>query len=341
MSKSSTKISVACVGAGYFSRFHYEAWARMENVSLVASVNRDIEGAKATGLPAFNSLEVMLETIKPDLLDIITPPITHFEYIKKAITFGVKAIICQKPFCNNIEEAKKAARLGEEAGIPIIVHENFRFQPWYRIMKEEINKGTLGDIHQLTFRLRTGDGQGPKAYLERQPYFQEMKKFLIHETGVHWVDTFRYLFGKPISVYADLRQMNPYIAGEDCGYFIMEFEGGKRALFDANRHLDHKAENCRTTLGECLLEGTKGTITLYGNGKLKLREFGSQDYITLLKVKNWPGFAGDCVYNLQSHVISGLLTDGKFENSASDYLYVLELEDAIYKSASKGSKVGV
>lgn len=335
------KVKVACVGAGYFSQFHYEAWARIDQASLVASVDGDIEKARATGLSAYDDLESMLEVEKPDLLDIITPPNTHFDFIKKALAGNVKVIICQKPFCNSLEEAREIVEISEAAGIPIIVHENFRFQPWYRLMKHEIEKGTLGDIHQLTFRLRTGDGQGPKAYLDRQPYFQKMEKFLIHETGVHWIDTFQYLLGKPISVYADLRRMNSNITGEDAGYFIMDFEDNKRAIFDANRHLDHAAENCRTTLGECLLEGTKATISLSGNGELTMRKFGCQTESILLEAKNYKGFAGDCVYALQSHVISGILNDSKFENSASEYLRVLELEKAIYNSAYKGSKIGV
>lgn len=335
------KVKVACVGAGYFSQFHYEAWARIDQASLVASVDGDIEKAKITRLSAYDDLESMLEVEKPDLLDIITPPNTHFDFIKKALAGNVKVIICQKPFCNSLEEAREIVEISEAAGIPIIVHENFRFQPWYRLMKHEIEKGTLGDIHQLTFRLRTGDGQGPKAYLDRQPYFQKMEKFLIHETGVHWIDTFQYLLGKPISVYADLRRMNSNITGEDAGYFIMDFEDNKRAIFDANRHLDHAAENCRTTLGECLLEGTKATISLSGNGELTMRKFGSQTESILLEAKNYQGFAGDCVYALQSHVISGILNDSKFENSASEYLRVLELEKAIYNSACKGSKIGV
>ncbi len=65
---------------------------------------------------------------------------------------------------------------------------------------------------QAICRLRPGDGQGPEAYLDRQPYFQTMEKFLIHETGVHWVDTFAYLFGPAQSVYAGLRRVNPAIA---------------------------------------------------------------------------------------------------------------------------------
>jgi predicted dehydrogenase len=208
-------------------------------------------------------------------------------------------------------------------------------------MKQAIDDGTLGDVHQLTFRLRTGDGQGPDAYLDRQPYFQGMNKFLIRETGVHWIDTFKYLLGKPTAVFADLRKLNPVIAGEDAGYFIMEFERGKRALFDANRHLDHDAENCRNTLGEALLEGTKSTITLSGTGELKIRKFGSREYETLLPAQSWAGFAGDCVHALQSHVIDRIHDGGEFENSAADYLSVLKLEAAIYQSARTGQKVKV
>ncbi|MEM9280075.1 MAG: Gfo/Idh/MocA family oxidoreductase, partial [Pseudomonadota bacterium] len=261
------------------------------------------------------------------------------ELIRLCVASGVKTNICQKPFCNSIDEAKTANSICNDNDVLLVVHENFRFQPWYRSMKQALDKGLIGDVHQLTFRLRTGDGQGPEAYLDRQPYFQKMEKFLIRETGVHWIDTFRFLLGNPTAVYADLRQLNPAISGEDAGYFIMEFEDDRRALFDANRHLDHDAESCRTTLGEALLEGTRGTITLSGNGEVKLREFGSHDYTILLHAENWPGFAGDCVFELQSHVIAALNKGEAPENTVEEYLTILELEAAIYQSAETGQKV--
>ena len=343
MSKSiKPKITVACIGTGYFSKFHYDAWQRIEGVKLVASVSLSIKEAQDTGLPAYNKTQDMLAETKPDLVDIVTPPTSHLDLIKQCAADGVKTIICQKPFCNSIEEAKTAIAICKQSGTLLIVHENFRFQPWYRKMKQVLDEGIIGDVHQLTFRLRTGDGQGADAYLDRQPYFQQMDKFLIHETGVHWIDTFRYLFGKPEAVYADLRKLNPHIAGEDAGYFIMTFADGKRALFDANRHLDHDTVNCRNTLGEALLEGTKGTITLSGMGELTLRKFGSRDVKTLYAEKQWQGFAGDCVYALQSHVIKGMhQKDICFENTAEDYLSVIELENAIYKSAETGQKIYV
>lgn len=62
---------------------------------------------------------------------------------------------------------------------------------------------------QGSFRL------GPAAYLDRQPYFQQMKHFVIHEAGVHWIDTFRFLFGDPTDAHADFRQINPPLVSPD------------------------------------------------------------------------------------------------------------------------------
>lgn len=333
------RIRVACVGAGYFSQFHYGSWARMDRVDLVGSCNRDINAARATGLPAYDDLRQMIEQTQPDLLDIILPPIVHAKTIQTALDAGVKTLICQKPFCQNKAEAKEMVAAAEAAGAQIVVHENFRFQPWYRALKQVLDQNLIGQLHQLTFRLRPGDGQGPNAYMDRQPYFQTMDRFLVHETAVHWVDTIRYLLGDPKSVYADLRQMNPAITGEDAGYILFDHPDNVRSLFDGNRHLDHAADNHRRTMGEALIEGTEGTISLNGDGSLWLRSFASTTQTCLLAADKWDGFGGDCVHGLQKHVISGLLDGTLLENTARDYLKVIDIEEAIYSSASAGQKV--
>lgn len=332
-------LTVGCIGAGYFSRFHYEGWARIEGADPVASVNRDIDKARATGLPAFDAPATMLREVQPDIVDIITPPVTHLDYIRQAVAARPKAIICQKPFCLDLGQAREAVRLAKDAGVPLVVHENIRFQPWYRTIKAALENGAIGDALQLTFRLRPGDGQGPRAYLDRQPYFQQMPRFLVHETAVHWVDTFRFLMGAPQAVFADLRKMNPAIAGEDAGLILFSYPGGKRAMFDGNRLLDHAAENTRCTMGEALVEGTKGTLDLRGDGSVHLRSFGERDAREILPPSTYEGFGGDCVYHLQNHVVRALRNEGGFENLAADYLPVIEAENAIYASSEAGAWV--
>ena len=46
----------------------------------------------------------------------------------------------------------------------------------------------------------------PNAYLDRQPFFRDYPRLLIYETGVHFIDTFRFLLGEVEEVYANLRR---------------------------------------------------------------------------------------------------------------------------------------
>lgn len=334
-------LRVACVGAGYFSQFHYGSWARIARVSLVGSCNRDIEKARATGVPAYDDLLRMIAETLPDVLDVILPPVAHAQTIRTALAAGVKTIICQKPFCQDLAEAEDITKLAQTSGARLIIHENFRFQPWFRAIKAAMEAGQIGTVQQVTFRLRPGDGQGPRAYLDRQPYFQKMEKLLIHETGVHYVDTFRFLLGNPCAVYADLRKLNPVIAGEDAGFVLFDHAGDVRALLDGNRHLDHAAQNLRCTMGEGLVEGTKGTLTLTGDGAVHLRAHSDTQLVEILAPNTLDTFGGDCVHHLQSHVVSALLDGTPLENEAADFLDVIRIEDAIYRSAQTGQKLDV
>lgn len=333
-------LRVACVGAGYFSRFHYESWQRIPSVSLVGACDLDLEKAQATGVAPFDDLAEMLAATEPDLLDIILPPSAQSAAFEAALDGGVQHVICQKPFGQSIDSARDMVARAEAAGVTLIVHENFRFQPWYRAVKAALMAGRIGSLSQMTFRFRPGDGNGPDAYLDRQPYFQTMERFLVHETAVHWIDTFRFIAGEPNAVYADLRTVNPAIAGEDAGFVLFDFENGVRAIFDGNRCLDHGAANSRHTMGEGLFEGTDGTVAFGGDGAVMLRMHGQTRQESLLPAfVSAGGFGGDCVHHLQNHVANALCKGAPIENLARDYLHVLEIEQAIYASAETGRKI--
>jgi len=337
-------LKVAVVGAGYFARFHHEAWWRMERVELAGICDLDQAAlAAAAGeqdVPVFINAAQMLDELKPDLLDIAAPPPSHLPLIRLAMERCIP-VICQKPFCASPEEAKEAVALSRAAGRFICVHENFRFQPWYRKAKELLEEGALGAVYQITFRLRPGDGQGPDAYLSRQPYFQRMERFLVHETGVHWIDTFRYLFGNPTAVFADLRRLNPVIAGEDAGLMIFDLPGGVRGILDANRLADHAASNLRRTMGEMLIEGSAASLRLDGEGRLFLRRHGeaAEGEVKFRWFDN--AFGGDCVFNLCQHVARHMQDGSPLENEASDYLAVQAVERACYLSAESRGWIDV
>ncbi|MEJ2375282.1 MAG: Gfo/Idh/MocA family oxidoreductase [Pseudolabrys sp.] len=333
-----SRLRVAGVGAGYFSQFHYDAWTRMDDVELVGLC--DLDAARASQAAArwsapqsFTNAAEMLDRLKPDLVDIITPPAAHLSLIQLAADRRINAI-CQKTFCLSLAEARQAVQTAETATILLVVHENFRFQPWYGEIKRQLVSGELGQVYQATFRLRPGDGQGADAYLDRQPYFQTMERFLVHETAIHFVDTFRFLFGEVAGVFADLRRLNPVIAGEDSGIVIFRHASGVRAVFDGNRLIDHPAQNKRLTMGEMIIEGERAVLRLDGDGNLFLRPLHSNTWQPIAFEKSEAGFGGDSVYRLQRHVVDHLQGRRPVVNMARDYIANLVVEEAIYKSAA-------
>jgi predicted dehydrogenase len=331
------KLRGVSLGAGYFSRFQYEAWQRMPDVEIVALANRDLPKARAVaaqfGIPrayAWPDVARMLDSEKPDFIDIITPPETHLEAVRLAAERGI-AIICQKPLAPAWEEAVALVDTARRARVRLLVHENWRWQPWYREMKRQLDAGTLGELFSLSVRMRTGDGWPADAYQARQPFFRTYPRLLVYETGVHFLDTFRFLGGEIESVYARLQKRNAGIAGEDAGQIVCGFRHGATAILDASRYNESDTADARYTFGTVRLDGRLGHLDLDLEGNLTLKLLG-QPVRRVEYAHERKGFAGDCVYALQRHFVECMLTGREFESTGEDYLKTVELVEACYAS---------
>ena len=207
-------------------------------------------------------------------------------------------------------------------------------------MRRCLDAGLLGTPHAISVRLRPGDGQGAAAYLERQPYFQNMPRFLVHETAIHFIDAFRFLLGEVRAVTARLRRVNPVIAGEDAGYVLFEFASGATALIDANRLNDHVAANPRLTMGEQWLEGSGGVLRLGGDGELFWKPHRQSEQPHAYAWDN-RGFAGDCVHAQQRHIAECLIAGRDPVNTGRDYLRNIAIEEAVYRSHAERRTVDI
>ncbi len=345
MTQAAKKLRGIGVGAGYFSQFHYEAWSRIEEVELAAIVDLDESKARQMmtqhGIPqCYSALAEAIDRERPDFVDIITRPDSHLELVQLAAARQVD-VICQKPLAPTIAEAEQIVNEAQAAGIRLMVHENFRFQPWHREIKKLLNQGAIGDsLHCVSCRTRTGDGWQDDAYLSRQPYFVTMPQLLIYETGVHFIDTYRYLAGEISSVYASLRKWNPRIAGEDAGVVHFEFENGACGIWDASRYHEPNYDDPRYTFGEFLVEGNAGSMRLYADGRLTLQPLGLPEHDIVYK-HGRQNFASDCVYHTQRHFIQRLIDGHDFETSGSEYMKTLHVQAAVYESAARGEVVRV
>lgn len=337
-------LRVAVVGCGYFSQFHRDAWNRMPDTQIVGLADVDparLAAARASAPEAatFTDAGAMLDAVRPDLLDIVTGPATHRDLVGQAASRGVP-VVCQKPLAPGLAEARAIVEAAEGAGIMLAVHENFRFMPWFQETRRLIEAGRIGQPLNIGFRQRPGDGQGPDAYLNRQPYFRQMRRFLIHEVGIHLIDTFRFLLGEITGVFARLRRLNPVIEGEDAALVVFDFAGGAAGLFDGNRLVDHPADEPRMTNGTMLVEGTEGAIRLDGYGRLFVRPLRGTEAEHPYAWSH-AGFGGDCVYAQCRHVADHLLHGRALVNTGREYLRNIEIEEAIYRSAEQQAWIAV
>jgi D-apiose dehydrogenase len=247
-------------------------------------------------------------------------------------------IICQKPLAPGYDVSRRIVENSANAGVRFMVHENFRWQPWYRAIKEVQRRGDIGDFTHAHFLMRMGDGWGNDAYLARQPFFRDYPRLLIYETGVHFIDTFRFLLGEVASVVADTKRLNPVIRGEDAGQLLLKFQDGSTAFWDANRYNESEADSPRFTFGELRIDGTAGHLTMDATSAIRVKRLGAPatelDY-----PRERRNFAGDCVYFLQRHFVDCMLSGQEFETNGVDYLQNVRIVEAAYESARTGNVV--
>lgn len=118
-------LRVAGIGAGYFAQFHYEAWSRSADASLVGICDeREDQAAAAAakyaaGCWVGRSAAAMLDEVRPDIFDIVTPPHTHHALVRLAIARGVRVVICQKPLAPTLREARAIVEEAEEGFVQV------------------------------------------------------------------------------------------------------------------------------------------------------------------------------------------------------------------------------
>ena len=347
---SKERLRGVSIGAGYFSQYHLDAWNRIPEVRLTALCDLDPllveKRMKEFGITAsYTDYREMIDREKPDFIDIITPPATHLDICRYASQRKIH-VLCQKPLAPTYPESRQIVDEMQSAGIRFMVNDNWRWQPWYRAIKNLLDGGVVGEVTSVYFQMRMGDGWGKDAYLARQPFFRDYPKLLMYETGVHFIDTFRFLFGEIQKVYAHLKRLNPVIKGEDCGQVMFTFENGVTAILDASRYNENETGvnlyTCdpRTTFGILRLDGLKGHLIMDSCGDIIIKPLGKDAFGHIYDYQI-RGFAGDSCYFALRHFIESLNSGREFETGGHDYLKTLAIVEACYESSKSGLPVHV
>ena len=157
------------------------------------------EAADEFNIPnVYESWQELVDDENIEILDIAVPPGLQPEIVAYACKKKhIKGILCQKPIAMSLKEAEQIVKCGEEAGIPIAVNSNMRYDQAIRALKEILNRGYIGDPVIASIDMR--------ATPDWQAFLRNYDKLEIYAMGVHHIDTFRYLFGDPESITAICR----------------------------------------------------------------------------------------------------------------------------------------
>jgi predicted dehydrogenase len=308
-----------------------EAWARIPDVSIVAAADADLARATRAAPHAYCSAEEMFEREALDFVDIATRPDSHLPLVRLAVQHRTPAI-CQKPMAESWDEAVEMVTLAEANGTPLMIHENWRWQPWFREIKRLLDGGVIGIPLAYFFRTRQNDGRGQTPY-PQQPYFRSMPRFLIYETLVHQIDTSRFLFGSLRSVFARITRLNPAIEGEDRATLVLSHASGLQGVVDGHRFLDPQPAG--PAMGDSWFEGDAGILNLQATGDISLN--GERVWSPGVQL----GYKGDSVRATHEHFVTCLRHGTAFETNGRDYLRTYGAVEAAYASAASGRLISL
>lgn len=335
---------VGLVGTGYWSEKHLKAWQLIANVEVVALCNRSVEKLLQRGEQfgiakdhLYTNLEEMLRDEAVDIVDIVTGPETHLSLVKIAAKAG-KHILCQKPFAPTYTIAKEMVKTADDAGVRLMITENWRWLQPFQMIKSVLQSRELGDLR--VFKYFHTDYYTPRMAPERQipqPFFRTMPRLLFYEMGAHWFDTWRFLFGEPKRLYAEMKKVSPYVQGEDTGTIIFGYD-------DYYGYLDASwasREKLQTSVGkkvepnhqeQMTVEGGKATLKLFTSGKISItHSSGNEEVIAKTTTLDHE----ESHFRLQSHFINCLDSGDPFQTSGADNLKTMNLMFRAYESASE------
>jgi len=324
----SPRLRGGIIGCGFFAQFHIEGWRRMPEVELAAAVDPDLERARKAASHAYASAEEMLDAERLDFVDIATRPDSHAALVALAASRKVP-VICQKPMAPSWSDAVGMVNAAEAGGIPFMIHENWRWQPWYRALKNLIDRGEIGRPIDYWFRTRRNDGSGPAPY-SLQPYFAQKPRLLIYETLVHRIDTARFLFGDLEGIYAQVRRRNPVITAEDQA-LLMLTHAQVDGIVDGHRFLDSDPDG--PAMGSATVEGESGVLRLLATGDI----FRGAEKLWTNDARE--GYRGDSVRATQQHFVDCLRSGAPFESGGREYLKTFRAVEAAYESVAESRRI--
>ena len=337
------RVRVALVGCGRISKNHLDAIAKVDALELVSVADIDLARAAAAGaeygVPAFPSLETMLEAIPSDLVAICTPSGLHPQHGLIAARAG-RHVLTEKPMAISLASADELVQGCDAAGVHLFVVKQNRLNPAIQLLRRAVDKGRFGRIYMSNVTVRW---TRPQEYYDAEPWrgTWEFDGGAIMNQASHYVDLMQWLVGPVESVMAKTATQARRIEAEDSGVAVLKFRSGALGVLEVSvLTYPRNLEGSITILGE------KGSVKIGGTAVNKVDHwqfdsYDDDDKLVDAASTNPPtvyGFGHEGYYR---NVIPVLRGEAKADTDGRAGRKSLELILGIYESAKTGREVPI
>lgn len=336
-----TTLRFAILGTGFWAHYQLAGWLELAGLECVALYNRTHSKAKDLARKfsiqnIYDSPEELLEKERLDFIDIITDVGTHAPLTRLAAAHGVN-VVCQKPMATSLAEAELMVSACHEAGVQLVINENWRWQHPIRQFKRIMDEGRIG----TPFRARVHYCNSFPVF-DNQPFLKELDQFILTDIGSHLLDTARHLFGDARRLYCQTTRVHPDIKGEDVATVMLQMEAGLTVTCEMSYASRTEIEHFPQTY--LYVEGDKGFLELGPDFKMRettsdgtfIRQFVPRHYA-------WADPAYDLVHtsivDCQRNLLQHLKGETTAETNGDDNLKTVKLVFGAYQSARTGQPV--
>lgn len=143
-------LKVGVLGAGHLGKIHLRLLNQSEKYNLVGFFDPNSDNAdkvsKEFGYKKFDTIQELIAAV--DVVDIVTPTLSHFDCAKETIMAG-KHLFIEKPIANTIEEADEIITLAKQYNVKGQVGHVERFNPAFIATRSKIETPMFIETHRL------------------------------------------------------------------------------------------------------------------------------------------------------------------------------------------------
>ncbi|MGG5507298.1 MULTISPECIES: Gfo/Idh/MocA family protein [unclassified Myroides] len=143
-------LKIGVLGAGHLGKIHLRLLNQSEKYELVGFYDPFKENANKVaqefGYTLFDSIDELIQAV--DVIDIVTPTLSHFDCAKKAIEAG-KHVFLEKPITTTVAEAEAIIELAKQYNVLGQVGHVERFNPAFVAVRSKIENPMFIETHRL------------------------------------------------------------------------------------------------------------------------------------------------------------------------------------------------